>query len=54
MADRFDAVVLDPPAFADRFRAHRRVSLDAGHQAMVTRPEALAHILRLEAEAPPP
>jgi pimeloyl-ACP methyl ester carboxylesterase len=35
--------------FADRFRADRRIRLDAGHQAMNTRPHALAEILRREA-----
>jgi pimeloyl-ACP methyl ester carboxylesterase len=35
--------------FADRFRADRRIRLDAGHQAMSTRSHALAEILRHEA-----
>lgn len=35
--------------FADRHKVHRRVYIDAGHQAMNTRPEALAEILRHEA-----
>jgi len=35
--------------FAGRFKAARRVSIDAGHQAMNTRPHALAEILRHEA-----
>ena len=35
--------------FADRFRAERRIRIDAGHQAMTTRPHALAEILRHEA-----
>jgi pimeloyl-ACP methyl ester carboxylesterase len=34
--------------FAERFKATRRVSIDAGHQAMNTRPQALAEILRHE------
>jgi pimeloyl-ACP methyl ester carboxylesterase len=37
--------------FAERLKCGRRVRLDAGHQAMNTRPEALAEILRLEAAA---
>lgn len=36
--------------FADRFKAERRVRIDAGHQAMNTRPHALAEILLIEAE----
>jgi pimeloyl-ACP methyl ester carboxylesterase len=44
-----------PPAwqriFADRFQAQRRVSIDAGHQAMNTRPQELAQILWAEAAA---
>lgn len=35
--------------FADRLKVERRISLDAGHQAMNSRPHALAEILRLEA-----
>ncbi|GIX29671.1 MAG: esterase [Porticoccaceae bacterium] len=35
--------------FARRLGAHRLVRLDAGHQAMLTRPHALAEILRLAA-----
>jgi len=35
--------------FAERHRAHRLVSIDAGHQAMNTRPHALAEILLAEA-----
>jgi pimeloyl-ACP methyl ester carboxylesterase len=35
--------------FADRFKAERRVRIDAGHQVMVSRPHALAEVLRLEA-----
>jgi pimeloyl-ACP methyl ester carboxylesterase len=34
--------------FAERFNAERVVQLDAGHQAMITRPHALAEILRQE------
>ena len=34
--------------FAQRFRAERLIRLDAGHQAMITRPHALAEILRFE------
>ncbi len=45
-----------PPAwqeiFAKRFKCERTVSIDAGHQAMITRPHALAEILRLEAISP--
>lgn len=37
--------------FADRFGADRRVRVDCGHQAMTTRPHALAEILQLEAAA---
>lgn len=37
--------------FAERFRCERIVRLDAGHQAMVTRPYGLAEILRYEALA---
>jgi pimeloyl-ACP methyl ester carboxylesterase len=36
-------------AFAARFKAERRVYIDAGHQAMNTRPHALAEVLRHEA-----
>jgi pimeloyl-ACP methyl ester carboxylesterase len=36
--------------FAERFKVERRVSIDAGHQVMNTRPHALAEVLRLEAE----
>ena len=35
--------------FAERLRCGRRVSIDAGHQVMNTRPQALAEVLRLEA-----
>jgi pimeloyl-ACP methyl ester carboxylesterase len=35
--------------FAGRFKAERLVRLDCGHQAMTTRPQALAEILRHEA-----
>ncbi len=35
--------------FARRFRAERVIRLDAGHQAMITRPHALAEVLRHEA-----
>jgi pimeloyl-ACP methyl ester carboxylesterase len=35
--------------FAARFHAKKRVYLDAAHQAMTTRPQALAEILRSEA-----
>jgi pimeloyl-ACP methyl ester carboxylesterase len=35
--------------FADRFQVERRVTLDAGHQAMNTRPRELAEILLTEA-----
>jgi len=37
--------------FADRFKARRVVRLDAGHQAMSTRPHALAELLLREAVA---
>lgn len=36
--------------FADRFNVQRVITLDAGHQAMITRPHALAEILRQEIE----
>jgi pimeloyl-ACP methyl ester carboxylesterase len=36
--------------FADRLGAAHRISIDAGHQVMNTRPHALAEILRIEAE----
>jgi pimeloyl-ACP methyl ester carboxylesterase len=35
--------------FADRFQAKRRVTIDAGHQVMNTRPRELANILLAEA-----
>jgi pimeloyl-ACP methyl ester carboxylesterase len=35
--------------FAERFHAERFIRLDAGHQAMITRPHALAKVLRDEA-----
>ena len=35
--------------FAQRFKAERLVRIDAGHQAMNTRPQALAEVLRYEA-----
>lgn len=35
--------------FADRFKAERRIRIDAGHQVMNTRPHALAEILLHEA-----
>jgi len=35
--------------FVDRFDADRVIQIDAGHQAMITRPHALAEILRNEA-----
>ncbi|HEX7853560.1 MAG TPA: alpha/beta hydrolase [Sphingobium sp.] len=35
--------------FADRLKVEHRVALDAGHQAMNSRPHALAEILRFEA-----
>jgi pimeloyl-ACP methyl ester carboxylesterase len=37
--------------FAERVHADRTVHIDAGHQAMNTRPQALAEILRFEAGA---
>lgn len=37
--------------FARRFAAERVVRIDAGHQAMITRPQAVAEILRLEASS---
>ena len=46
-------MALPPPwqeRFAERFLAKRIVRLDAGHQAMNTRPQALAEILLAEAE----
>jgi pimeloyl-ACP methyl ester carboxylesterase len=44
--------ILTPPwqeTFARRFKAQRIVRIDAGHQVMLTRPHALAEILRLDA-----
>jgi len=38
--------------FADRFKVDRVVSIDAGHQAMNTRPEELAALLLAEAALP--
>ncbi|HMO67599.1 MAG TPA: hypothetical protein PKD92_03940 [Novosphingobium sp.] len=38
-------------AFAARLHADRILRLDAGHQAMTTRPRELAAILLAEAEA---
>jgi hypothetical protein len=35
--------------FAERFGARRIVNIDAGHQVMNTRPQALAEVLRAEA-----
>ena len=35
--------------FAERLRADRVIHVDAGHQVMNTRPQALAEIVRLEA-----
>lgn len=35
--------------FAERFKAERLIHIDAGHQAMITRPHALAEIIRHEA-----
>jgi pimeloyl-ACP methyl ester carboxylesterase len=35
--------------FADRLKVQRRIHIDAGHQAMNTRPQALAEALRYEA-----
>jgi pimeloyl-ACP methyl ester carboxylesterase len=37
--------------FAERFGARRHVRIDAGHQVMITRPQALAEALRAEARA---
>jgi len=37
--------------FAERLRVNRTIRIDAGHQAMNTRPHALAEILRFEAAA---
>jgi pimeloyl-ACP methyl ester carboxylesterase len=37
--------------FAERFHATRRVRIDAGHQVMNTRPQALAEALLIEAAA---
>jgi len=34
--------------FAEQFRADRNVRIDAGHQAMISRPEVLAEVLRRE------
>jgi len=39
--------------FAARFKVHEIVRVDAGHQVMNTRPEALAEILRHEAHRTP-
>jgi pimeloyl-ACP methyl ester carboxylesterase len=36
--------------FAARFRAERIVQIDAGHQAMITQPSALAELIRRESE----
>ena len=36
---------------AERFRVKRLINVDAGHQVMNTRPQALAELLRLEAAA---
>jgi pimeloyl-ACP methyl ester carboxylesterase len=36
--------------FAERFRAERMIRIDAGHQAMITRPQELAELLRQEAK----
>jgi pimeloyl-ACP methyl ester carboxylesterase len=36
--------------FAARLHAERLVRIDAGHQVMITRPHALAEVLRLEAQ----
>lgn len=49
-----DAILTVPwqEKFADRVKAERRVRIDAGHQAMNTRPHALAEILRHEAYLP--
>ena len=46
-----DAILTVPwqEKFADRVKAARRIRIDAGHQAMNTRPHALAEILRHEA-----
>jgi pimeloyl-ACP methyl ester carboxylesterase len=47
-----DDVALPPiwqARFADRFGATRRISVQAGHQVMNTRPQALAELLRAEA-----
>jgi pimeloyl-ACP methyl ester carboxylesterase len=38
--------------FARRFRSKRLVKIDAGHQAMNTRPQAIAEILNFEASQP--
>jgi hypothetical protein len=35
--------------FATRFKADHRVSIDAGHQVMNSRPHSLAEVLRFEA-----
>jgi hypothetical protein len=35
--------------FAERLRVKRLLHIDAGHQVMNTRPEALAELLRVEA-----
>ena len=35
--------------FAERFRVERLIHIDAGHQAMITRPHAFAEIIRHEA-----
>jgi hypothetical protein len=37
--------------FAARFRVERTIRIDAGHQAMITRPHTLAEVLRYEAGA---
>jgi pimeloyl-ACP methyl ester carboxylesterase len=37
--------------FAERLKAERLVHIDAGHQVMNSRPQALAEVLRIEALA---
>ena len=50
-------VILPPKAqdeYARRFHARRVVRIDAGHQLMNTRPQALAEVLLVESANPPP
>jgi pimeloyl-ACP methyl ester carboxylesterase len=46
-----DATLVPPwqGLFAERFKVSRVIQIDAGHQVMNTRPQALAEVLRIEA-----